>query len=1177
MFFSCIRFVWVKLQVNLFLAEIKSQRIRFEQDIEKRLVGLEKSKTVGEELLYGAYGEVYEIAIGKNEEYRRHVVVTALRWVLCAFRTLTLRELAFATAVREDGTFASGIQEGLVLDLCSNLLVEDTTGAVRLAHLSVRHFLEDRTPPDFIPEHSHLQAALTCLYFLKSPYYKEFGSGQTETLKPKNTDVILTRGFHTYVAQHWSRHCRVAKKEESLQALMNLSDSDTSVAHTSQGTISESLPETEHGYDETAVDSSKLFVSFLRHVNSSNPESSEGATDPFSVEQFIARGSDLGIKGDTGTTILHECIRLRLDALTQLLVDAGAPLDAPDPHDNTPLHFAAIHRGVRGAQLLLLAGANKHAKNFSGQTPLHVAVAFGSQDVAETLLSANARALEKDIHGDTPMHYAASMGNSMFVEHLLLLGYSPNGRNTRGESALSMAIRSGHVGVVKALLDRDAVITQDDLSEAKSSSDPRLAKLIAERKAKLLAPEASKTSTVEAYPFQVEFQDPDLRPCDYCDISSWIKGSGKGTTYRHHSSMYDLGTSAEGGCPLCRLFHDDLNAASARAGTIPVNPDAPLIVTVEPASAQGGQPDRKDKLIVLVGKTKRLTYELCLNRSNPTSDPIPVAVNWISGTTVDQRPMVETGVQTTDSWIKTCLSSHGNCWKDQGEDPILPKMVLDIGTDASALRLVRNDGTMRGRYAYVSARWIPGRSSTVATTISTLPQFLQKIDADSLSATFLDTINMLRQLGIPYLWVDSLCVVQDLHDRHQEWLEHVPNYIRNAFFVVVIASDDLDSGFHHPREPGLLKMKIVHDLVNVPDPKEAALESETGISKRSANQEVELYIRRPLETASEALGETVLTRVWMIQEVVLPHRMLIVGKEQLYWHCRTALLSEGSRLALQPFMTLSPRTETMDKKRSYFPWYILMNIYSRCGTTIPEDKVAALGGMAPYFNLDGRFVMGLWVDDFTHGILWYVEDVRHGHDHVDLDVAPSWSWLSLGKRQVRYNLLWGVRHDTIPPRHLFSVVDIQGQLPARYGGDPTRALELKPSIAYAEVAATVLGIRFPRDWKDYIFFLDKLEHEIEWRASTRDLIFLFVCTWKATPTKQLHGSFGLGLILEQVSHREPRKDCRVGHNGDWAGWCRERGFPEERANDVYTRVGLCLMPNWKEKVDGGTRRKVILV
>lgn len=66
-------------QINLFLAEIKSQRVRLKEDIEIKLLSLEGSEATGEELLHDAYGEVYEKAVGNDEQRRKEIVDTALQ------------------------------------------------------------------------------------------------------------------------------------------------------------------------------------------------------------------------------------------------------------------------------------------------------------------------------------------------------------------------------------------------------------------------------------------------------------------------------------------------------------------------------------------------------------------------------------------------------------------------------------------------------------------------------------------------------------------------------------------------------------------------------------------------------------------------------------------------------------------------------------------------------------------------------------------------------------------------------------------------------------------------------------------------------------------------------------------------------------------------------------------
>lgn len=47
------------------------------------------------------------------------------------------------------------------------------------------------------------------------------------------------------------------------------------------------------------------------------------------------------------------------------------------------------------------------------------------------------------------------------------------------------------------------------------------------------------------------------------------------------------------------------------------------------------------------------------------------------------------------------------------------------------------------------------------TTMSNLPAQLERIDLESLPKTFLDAMEVVRRLGHRYLWIDSLCIIQD--------------------------------------------------------------------------------------------------------------------------------------------------------------------------------------------------------------------------------------------------------------------------------------------------------------------------------------------------------------------------------------------------------------------------------
>lgn len=473
--------MWAKLQINLFLAEIQSQHIRLRDDVEDKLRSLESSKATGEDLLLIAYDEVYQKAIGEqnNEKHRRTAVITALQWVSCAFRTLTVQELAFAISVQNDGTLASGMQEGLIMEFCSNLLIEDTTGSARIAHLSVRHYLEARASSDFVPEVTHHRVALTCLNLLTSSHFENREQGSTKADEPGITLVTLTGTLKVYIARHWSRHCREAKKDDILQRLV----ASVPVKTTTLPRRSITQEYTSISGNELSSELSKthdLFVKFYSQVDSNI---TFGCAVAPIIAQFVALGGDLGAQSETGTTLLHECTRLELNDLCSLLLDCGAPVNARDTHGNAALHIAAMHQANHCAQLLLRAGADTNAANLAGQTPLHVSIAFRSQQVAEVLLSVKQSGLERDIRGDSSLHYAAAMGSSLLVESLLISGYNLHGENSNRETALALAIHACHSDVVKLLLDHGAVLNEKDIENMRNSGNSELTDLIQHRDA----------------------------------------------------------------------------------------------------------------------------------------------------------------------------------------------------------------------------------------------------------------------------------------------------------------------------------------------------------------------------------------------------------------------------------------------------------------------------------------------------------------------------------------------------------------------------------------------------------------------------------------------------------------------------------------------------------------------
>ena len=95
-------FRWVVLEVDIFLPRSSRQGRRQQvRDIERRLVAVETSNAPAVDRLFDSYEQIYEYALGMDDEIdRRALVKTAIKWVLCAFQTLTIRNVAEAMALK---------------------------------------------------------------------------------------------------------------------------------------------------------------------------------------------------------------------------------------------------------------------------------------------------------------------------------------------------------------------------------------------------------------------------------------------------------------------------------------------------------------------------------------------------------------------------------------------------------------------------------------------------------------------------------------------------------------------------------------------------------------------------------------------------------------------------------------------------------------------------------------------------------------------------------------------------------------------------------------------------------------------------------------------------------------------------------------------------------------------
>jgi hypothetical protein len=328
-------------------------------------------------------------------------------------------------------------------------------------------------------------------------------------------------------------------------------------------------------------------------------------------------------------------------------------------------------------------------------------------------------------------------------------------------------------------------------------------------------------------------------------------------------------------------------------------------------------------------------------------------------------------------WIKACDESHELCMVRHGTS--LPTRLVSINDKTIRLE-VTETWQSTPRYATLSYCW--GTLDFIRTVKSNLDEFLCGIPHARLPKTFRDAIQITQALAVDYIWIDSLCIVQDSDTDWRKESSRMSEVYGNSY-INIAASSATDPG-----QGCFLRSKYMRD----------ALEAEVRIS---GQRFVCTFHNTEISYMLAVDFSHLMTRAWAIQEKLLPTRTIHLGDRGALWDCRssiglqdlqkleTANIDESRHITTLTSNLLKATKFGLSKK-----WEQVVYHYSSANLTVSRDKLPGLAGIAKLFSKYKRcqYLAGIWKDDtFDVHLCWCVFGPRPRPTWR----APTWSWASV--------------------------------------------------------------------------------------------------------------------------------------------------------------------------------------
>ncbi|KAK5736460.1 hypothetical protein LTR17_007457 [Elasticomyces elasticus] len=335
-------------------------------------------------------------------------------------------------------------------------------------------------------------------------------------------------------------------------------------------------------------------------------------------------------------------------------------------------------------------------------------------------------------------------------------------------------------------------------------------------------------------------------------------------------------------------------------------------------------------------------------------------------------------VSLMQTWLRGCESKHETCTR--AGPRYTPTRLIDVGTPDTCCKLVTAKDVL-GPYTALSYCWgvRPPDAVDHRTLHENIADRMSGFHDTDLPRTLRDAIDVTRKLGLQYIWIDSVAIIQDDTADWQREAAKMESVYANAFVTIAaLAAESSYSGF---LERSTQRVQL-------------GFETSSGDGENTKSGK--LYLQYPRKATVPGVKQCKWDeRGWTFQEEELSRRVLYFSGQQLAFECREDLVTESHE---------TPRIRLL--------------------------RLQALAGLASQTQdlLNGdEYLAGLWRGDLVTGIMWQPSSPKHTSRPEEAYVEPSWSWMSL-QGAVAWNVL--AEKDTVwwpALRILEASVQIEGR------------------------------------------------------------------------------------------------------------------------------------------------------